>query len=213
MASLQTALLGVASFAVALAARPAFAQGEESESQIAAAADTGDEEAAAQPAPSQPSWSDHRSAVPYELPPPFQAEAPLRAPEPEAIPDGYHAEARVRQNLVVGGFLIFGVPYVGSVWFGIALDKLQSDWGGESKIEPMLFFIPVLGPFVALGECDKVEPLLLVDAVAQATGAAMIVLGVAWKKTVVVPNTSVQVAVAPFRFGRDGTGLALAGIF
>jgi hypothetical protein len=197
MASGQTALLGVASFAVAFAASHAFAQGEQPPGQ---------------PAPAQPSRPAHRSAVPYELPPPFQAEAPPRVPQPETIPDGYHAESRVRQNLVVGGSLIFGLPYLGSVWFGMALAKFQAERGGGG-IDPALFFVPVVGPFVALGACDEVEPLLLLDGIAQATGAAMIVLGVAWKKTVVVPNTSVQVVVAPMRFGRDGSGLALAGTF
>jgi hypothetical protein len=150
--------------------------------------------------------------APYELPPPFQGEEPPRPRQAEPIPAGCHAEALVRQNLVIGGSLVFGLPYAGSVLFGIALAAFQSDHGGGS-LSPGLFFVPVIGPYVALAEMDTVESMLIIDAIAQTIGVAMIVAGVAWKKTVIVPDTTARVTVTPMRFGRDGTGLALAGRF
>ena len=94
---------------------------------------------------------------------------------------------------------------------GIALADFQGGAGG--KVTPTSFFVPVAGPFIILAEAGELVPLVLLDGLAQATGVAMMIAGVAWKQTMVVPHTSTRAMLTPARIGTSGHGLALVGVF
>jgi hypothetical protein len=153
--------------------------------------------------------------APDDLPPAKPAEASSTLPPCGAVTsDGLpacHLEQRSRLPLVVGGAVVFGLPYALSVAFGILLAEFQGDRRGQVTPEP--FFVPVAGPFIALAQAGKLEPLLLLDGLAQTGGVAMIVAGVVWKRTVSVPGTSARVMLTPTRVGDRGDGLALVGTF
>jgi hypothetical protein len=80
-------------------------------------------------------------------------------------------------------------------------------------VSPTSFLVPVLGPFLALSEAGKLEPLMLIDGLAQTAGVAMMIAGIAWKQTVVVQHSSARVTLTPARIGVSGNGLALVGTF
>jgi hypothetical protein len=150
-------------------------------------------------------------AAEARLPLPSAAPTELTPQRTDLVPDGYHAEERVRKDFVIAGSLLFGLPYLGSVLFGMALADYQSGVGG--KVSPGLFFLPVIGPYLVLGEIGQVDGTVLLDGIAQTAGMAMLIYGSVWKKTVMVPNTSARVTVLPTGFGKDGAGLVLAGSF
>jgi hypothetical protein len=126
------------------------------------------------------------------------------------MPDGYHSEKRARRGMVIAGAVTFGVPYALSVIFGMWLGGYVGD---GATISPELFFVPVLGPFLVLGQAGQVEGVVLLDGVAQLAGAVMLISGLAWPGTMLVRNDVARMSVVPMRFGKSGTGLGLAGTF
>ena len=154
--------------------------------------------------------------APDDVPPARQQETAATLPPclTSTAADGLpacHLEERSRRGLVVGGAVLSGVPYALSVAFGIALADFQGGAGG--KVTPTSFFVPVAGPFIILAEAGELVPLVLLDGLAQATGVAMMIAGVAWKQTMVVPHTSTRAMLTPARIGTSGHGLALVGVF
>lgn len=125
-----------------------------------------------------------------------------------AVPNGYHTESRVRRGFVVGGAVTFGVMYLLTA-FGASV---ASDVGGGANA----LYIPVLGPFIQMGNSDSSTGkfLLAVDGAAQAAGAAMLIYGIASPKTVLVRNDlGMTTHVVPMRMGNGGTGVGLVGTF
>ncbi len=124
------------------------------------------------------------------------------------VPSGYHTETRVRKGLVVGGAVTFGVMYLLTA-FGASV---AHDVGGGADA----LYVPVLGPFIQMGNSDSSSGrfLLAVDGAAQAAGAAMLIYGIAAPKTVLVRNDlGLTTHIVPMRMGNGGTGLGLVGTF
>jgi hypothetical protein len=153
--------------------------------------------------------------------------------EGKPIPPGYHVETRVRKGLVVSGPIIFGVPYLLSMSVA-ASSKYEPDrW----------LYAPVFGPFVNLASrSDECNPngtgststtvtcagdsstrfFLMLDGLMQTAGATLLILGLALPQTIVVrddaPYTGkngshVAWTISPYSMGRQGSGLAVVGIF
>ena len=168
--------------------------------------------AAAQPPPAQV----------YALPP---AGSPARLPyRPGApIPVGYHAEDHVRKGLVIGGSITLGVPYVLGLMLASAANfENKSGW----------LVVPVVGPVLTLAlrkehTCDTssediciettadrvVGTYLILDTLTQAGGAAMLLIGVAARKTELVRNDVANVVLLPGPVGHAGYGLNAVGTF
>ncbi len=128
--------------------------------------------------------------------------------EPGApVPQGYHAETRVRRGLIIGGAIPLGIMYTLSVLAGAALNDTGE--GGE------FMYVPVLGPFLQMTKTDNSagSTILALDGLTQVAGAAMLVAGLTIPKTVLVRNDLAQIRVTPMPLGQRGGGLGFVGTF
>jgi hypothetical protein len=168
---------------------------------------------------------------------PTVASAQTQPPPPAAVPS-IPVESIPGSTLVVGGpkvekdtilskppnrillassAALFGVPYLASIAVAATTDR-----GSNNNL-----YIPVVGPWIALGERNCSEPtpcssawlggtLLVADGIAQGVG----VIGIAASfmvpekvTTIKVGSSGAKVSVTPSRAGRDGYGLAAVGEF
>jgi hypothetical protein len=131
------------------------------------------------------------------------------AMDPDNPPPGYHTETRIRTGLVVGGAVMFAVPYLLSV-----SGAISGEAGGSTEYNPL--FAPVVGPFIALSTThvfiatsDALQQVgrvfgamgLILDGIFQVTGATMLIVGLAAPKEVVVPNSPLEPTLS---FGPTG---------
>jgi hypothetical protein len=131
----------------------------------------------------------------------------LRYRDGDLVPSGYHVESHVRTGLVIGGSITFGVPYLLTV----------ASASGATASDAKLCYVPVAGPILYSntlhGDFAFIGQFFLwMDALAQAAGATMLIVGVAAPKDVLVRNDLATVHLAPM-VARGTTGLVLAGTF
>jgi hypothetical protein len=133
--------------------------------------------------------------------------------ETQPIPYGYHRETRVRKGMVITGGIVFLVPYLYSSLFASVGADVSSASGGSNKAAAL--YLPVLGPFIEMGETDSATAryFLAIDGLAQAAGAFMFIYGLAVPHNVLVRNDLAMLTVVPVHVGHDGTGLGLVGRF
>ena len=133
----------------------------------------------------------------------------------EPIPPGYHADTRVRSGLVVGGAVTFGVMYLLTVLVGAAINDASERPYGTKGDRGDFLFVPVAGPFLQMTKTDTSSgnTILVIDGVAQAAGATMLIVGITSPRTVLVRNDLAEVRVAPMKVGERGSGLGLIGTF
>lgn len=164
-----------------------------------------------QPPPPQPVYQPQ----PYQpQPPPQYAQpnyvtGPKRMPyhEGDPVPAGYHVDTHTRTGLVVAGSIVFGVFYGFTV----------AGAGSSSNSDTNRLYIPVFGPVLygntLDGEFAGVSRFFLwIDALAQAGGATMLLVGLLVPKTELTRNDIGKVHVQPL-VGAHGGGLALGGSF
>jgi hypothetical protein len=154
---------------------------------------------------------------------PQQASLP-DAPMPERLPympglapEGYHLETSPRTGLIVGGAALWAVPYL---------------VGLKAADEQPLLVVPVLGPLLSMESCSRnpdsnysssadqcdyegllINALLLVDAMLQTGGAAMVAVGFAVPKKEFVRDDSVGLLVMPSSVAGGGPGMTVSGWF
>jgi hypothetical protein len=191
----------------------------------------------AQTAPPQPPPAPGAYPPPTQYPPPYPYGYPAYAPPP-ALPDqpkslpydggevrpGYHVEERVRRGPLIAGPIVFGVPYVLGLTIASEYDfRNQSGW----------LVVPVVGPFITAatrkkdcvstyessdtpdGECQEeggMRTVLIMDGLAQATGAILMLWGLTSPVKVQIRNDVAKVNVAPTKVG-TGYGVAAIGTF
>lgn len=133
--------------------------------------------------------------------------------EGDPIPPGYHADTQVRKGLVIGGAITFGCMYLLSVLVGAAMNDVNSKIG--TKTNGDYLFIPVAGPFLQMTRTDTSlgNTTLVIDGLAQAAGATMLIVGITSPKTVLIRNDLAEVRVSPMKLGQDGNGVGLVGTF
>jgi hypothetical protein len=146
-----------------------------------------------------------------------RADEPLVAtPTPPPAAEGTHPNIPA----VVGGASLLGVSYATGVVGGALMDIcLRFNLFGSGPTEcprphwPM--YIPVVGPFVALGTADSAGVLngdsaafMIIDGVAQVGSLALLIYGLAAR----VPAQPKPVTVVPTA-SSSGYGLAVAGTF
>jgi hypothetical protein len=153
------------------------------------------------------------SDVPVSVYTPKLDGAALHAGEP--APAGYHVETAMRESLLLPGAILFGGTYLLSVVVA------------TTDTESTSLLVPIAGPFLQIGKASGsthhdittavtapwIGFALLLDALAQAGGAVMLVAGLASERRFLVRDRPVAIRATPMRLGRDGTGLGLTGSF
>jgi hypothetical protein len=126
----------------------------------------------------------------------------------EPIPPGYHPSERIRKGELIAGLITFGVPYIYT-----SLAAAIGDDANTSKADAL--WVPVLGPFIELGQSHSatLDYLLVIDGLAQALGAGLVIHGITSPRTLLIRNDLAMVTVSPVRLGRDGNGVGLLGRF
>ena len=116
-------------------------------------------------------------------------------------PPGYHLETRVRKGLVIAGAVTFGSMYILTALTAAAINDTSSGNAG-------VLYVPVAGPFMYLGETGSQsgKVILVIDGLAQAAGAAMLITGLAAPKTIAVRNDLAKVNITPV-FGPGSVGV------
>ena len=161
-------------------------------------------------------------ATPPPPPPPqplpaAPADYPLAASGPrtlewepgEPVPQGYRPVSQIRTGLVVGGAVTFG-----SVWL---LNALVASVGidiNQGQAWPL--YIPILGPFIAMGTFQRVQAVdaffLVLDGIVQAGGLAMLIAGIAAPRHQLVRNRYTSLLFPmPVSFGNGSAGIAFGG--
>jgi hypothetical protein len=127
----------------------------------------------------------------------------------DAIPWGYHREERVRKGAIISGSILFGITYGYSLLIATLGEDISS---GDNGAAPLA--IPVLGPFITLKNSDSasLNYILVLDGLAQAAGAALMIHGIVSPKALLVRN-DLGVAFVPAPMGKDGTGMMMMGRF
>lgn len=162
--------------------------------------------------------------APYPYYPPAAPAPPATRPytEGQPVPEGYHVEEQNKHGLVIAGLIVWSVPYV--TGFSVV--------AGEGFPNKTGFLVlPVLGPWITLAarhktcpdvtasdfisvhcsDDDEARSLLVFDGLSQATGAALLIAGLASTTKRLVRNEA-RVFVAPARVG-SGYGLSALGRF
>jgi hypothetical protein len=146
--------------------------------------------------------------------------------EGAAIPPGYEPDTRVRKGLLIGGLVTFGVAWLGSAAaasYFIEKDDQYSDRTfqvgdeeGEEYPAAAPLYVPVIGPFVAIGTMDpdkQVTAALVADGIVQIGGVAMALAGLIAQEKVLVRTESASVAVVPTVTTNGAGGVSLTGSF
>ena len=133
----------------------------------------------------------------------------------EPVPDGYRVVSRPRTGLAIGGGCLFGALYISSVVIATAVNDANDGIGDDDNISEL--YVPLLGPFLALGksETSTGDLLLTINGIGQTAGAAMLVAGlVARRKYLVLQDYGSNGHIQIMPFGGAGTsGLSLSGAF
>ena len=135
-------------------------------------------------------------------------------PADQPLPPGYRWDSRPHSTLVNIGTGLFALGYAPALAIGAI--------GNEDLLHPgdplgLWLLAPLAGPFVLLGDArnDIASVLLLADGAFQAVGMGLTVVGLVWRRPVLVPTakSAVRVAPTPLVLGKGGGGLALFGTF
>jgi len=126
--------------------------------------------------------------------------------EGEPGPPGYYLKLRARRGLIISGSVTLG-----SAWLltSIAGAFLVENDGAGQNFAPL--FVPVVGPFIALGTGDPngfAASVLIMDGLTQTAGLTMLIAAFleperVWKRKLALEVTPIQVG--------DATGIGLRG--
>ncbi len=160
---------------------------------------------------------------PAPRPAPYGYQAPYELPykEGQPIPVGYHLTEQPRYGLALGGWLTLGIPY------GISIIAASA---GNFENESTWLLLPVFGPWMTLGrrdygDCDDsssdegltcvadvfVVMGLIMDGIAQAGGATMLIIGYTSTKKKLIRD-DMGLRISP-RAIASGYGLMVSGDF
>lgn len=128
--------------------------------------------------------------------------------EGDPIPPGYHPVSHVRGGLIGGGAGLFGAFYlISALVASVATDVCNGGRNCSNTLWPL--WIPVAGPFIALGTAAGSASggfVLVLDGLAQAGGVVMIIVG-AMGRTILMRN-DLGDAKSPleFKVGKSAVG-------
>ena len=158
---------------------------------------------------------------PYAPPgygPPGYGPQPYSAPGPEEmdfdetqpIPPGYTKVSRARKGLIIGGAVTLGAVYLTTTFIAAIADDINKADGSNADVSAL--YIPVVGPFVELGQTNSsvARFYLTLSGLGQTAGAIMLIYGLTSPKTLLVRND--QLTLAPM-IGNGASGLSVVGSF
>jgi hypothetical protein len=124
----------------------------------------------------------------------------------DPVPPGYQVEVSEHDaaaGVRTTGLWFFGVSYAGAYVTALSVPGKLS-----------FMYLPVLGPWLALGnaEDDALRLLIIADGAFQAAGAALLVGGIVGRGYQLVRTESARVELLP-KLGRDQAGLLLEAAF
>jgi hypothetical protein len=129
----------------------------------------------------------------------------------DPIPPGYVLESRVKRGLVIAGATTLGSLWIVSMIGG----AIAVDTGGGSEFWPL--FVPVAGPFIAIGTHDTTATsalLFTINGLGQSAGLAMLIAGLATENKF-LRYRGADLELGPtFHVGADGSStFGLTGAF
>jgi len=141
--------------------------------------------------------------------------------EGQAIPPGYHVASRARKGLVIAGAATLGGGFLITVVSGLfiqaicAVDKVGETARGDDCSEYSPIYIPVAGPFIAIGTAQPEGGLigyLAVLGAIQTAGLGMLIAGLAARQEYLARDDvgKPKITVAPV-VGKSSVGLGLVG--
>ncbi len=104
-------------------------------------------------------------------------------------PEGYEIDTEVRRGLVIAGAVVTGTPWIASVTAATALDGTDG----------AMLAVPVVGPWLAMAtlhEDSAARAALTLSGLTQASGATMLLLGLAMPRKSYVRYVSPEVVIA-----------------
>jgi hypothetical protein len=128
------------------------------------------------------------------------------------VPYGYTKVVRARKGLIIGGGVTLGAAYLTTVLTGALAAALGTLTGSRMDAGPA--FVPVLGPFLEMGQDHSGgQRAWAALGLAQTAGAIMLVYGLNNRRTILVRNdqlsaTSIAPLIAP-----GASGLSVVGRF
>lgn len=134
--------------------------------------------------------------------------------ESMTVPEGYHLEETPRYGLIATGVSITSTLWLVSTISAIALDR-EASQNGDPNFDDMYWpmFIPVAGPFVAIGTADSSgtgAAILALDGTIQAVGLALTIAGFAAPTVEIVEDY--EITITPTASSENG-GMAISGSF
>ena len=167
------------------------------------------------PSSAPPTYVPPTYAPPGYAPPPYTA--PIYAPteitdfdDDAPVPYGYTKISRKRKGPIIAGAVTLGVAYTLSLFTALAGSEAHSL--DESKPDYSALTIPIIGPLIELqnNHGSDSQSWLTVLGASQATGAFLLIYGLANPRSVLVRND--QLSIAPIA-GHGVSGLTLSGKF
>jgi hypothetical protein len=134
--------------------------------------------------------------------------------------------------MVIPGSITFGISYGLSIYFAALASTLDPV---DRPTNAGWLYAPVVGPWIALAAgtetcseewnstlqeyetvCTReadLDQLLILDGGAQAIGAGLLILGLAWRYQYLTRVDAARTTVVPMIMGRSGYGLTVLGSF
>lgn len=181
--------------------------------------------ACAGPAKAQAERPDRPEREGTSVPPnPAEPARPRELPYSEGavVPTGYHVETPPRWWLVGSGGLLFSVGYGFALW-GTTWGDGEGKPGDPGYVNHHYLAVPLIGPALTLSSWTPdrdlpdsnrlFERILIADMLVQATGTAMIVVGLVWHRPTLVGDTSLTWTITPVMCGRGLPGVGVTGQF
>jgi hypothetical protein len=135
-------------------------------------------------------------------------------PHGAPAPAGYHLDSRPNEWLIGVGSGMVGVPFVAHCAFLAGVRALSND---DYKGPLLWLLLPVGGPFVLLHDAQNpaLQAVLIADGTIQAAGVGLWLLGLVWRRPVLVRDerSALRFLPMPSLVGGSAPGLGYAGTF
>ena len=191
--------------------------------------------ASAAPAGAQTAAQPYGYGPPYPPPPPgYVPPPPPPPPRPAAprvvydwdpdvpAPEGYELVSNVNGRMLGAGIALLGASWLLSSMVALVAQRAEEEDGHDDAGDTTApdwtpLYVPIAGPFVAIGTLDPSAGgmgLLLADGILQAAGSLGIALGIVDQdyKVVLGGNDDACIDVAP-ALGQGFQGMQLTGRF
>jgi hypothetical protein len=155
------------------------------------------------------------TAAPIPPPPPAPLGLPPLYERGDPVPSGYHLVGHRHWEIFGGGFVVWQTAYAPMAFYGVLVDLSVSLLSGhhDTSFDPV--FIPVAGPLIVAERFHMPSgpwTLMAIDAAFQAAGVATMIVGLIYKKPILVRDEASIVSVVPV-VTNDVKALTLAATF